>query len=283
MKKVITLTESELINVIKKTIQSSNLTVENKTVSDVYPYAQLSKNPKPSFIADVIKKSKGGSWFINDKEAWAEAAFMAIKNQSVYKQVQNFLGEDVYSFIEDFMDTKTKYHKKSVYDHYKTLFPDVLKTYLSSTPSLIPLYKEIENKLGDKFKKKHFDQEIKYSGGLKSTATGLSQNTLKNLNKLLLKYGLKGKVTVDADSFRDYKKQKDVFIRNAVKHGGSIDDGLRQAALPGFSQHHTGKALDISGHKFITDDMLKSFGFRRPYKNDTGFRMPEPWHIISNT
>lgn len=153
-------------------------------------------------------------------------------------------------------------------------------TYLSARPDLIPIYKDIERSLNDKFTKDHFEKEKKYSGGLKPISNGLSPNAKTMFGKLLKKYKLKGKVKVSNNSYRDYQKQKQTFIDMAKKNGGKIKDGLRQAALPGFSQHHTGKAFDISPSNLVSDKMLQAFGFKRPYKVDTGFRMPEPWHII---
>lgn len=162
----------------------------------------------------------------------------------------------------------------------KPVTKSVLDYYLVSRPELIPIYREIEKSLGDKFVKNHFQKEINYSGGLKKITNGVSQNAMTMFNKMLEKYNLKGKVKVSDNSYRDYQKQKNTFIEMAKKHGGKIKDGLRQAALPGFSQHHTGKALDVSPSSLITDKMLQEFGFKRPYKTDTGFRMPEPWHIL---
>ena len=159
---------------------------------------------------------------------------------------------------------------------------DVLTTYLSSKPELIPLYKEIEKTLGDKFTADHFDKEIKYSGGLKDENGGLSPEAIKSFNLMLKNNNLTGKVKYSSKSYRDYNLQKDTFIEHALKKGGKISDGLRQAALPGFSQHHTGKTFDFSPSSSLSDTTLSKYGFKRPYKTDTGFRMPEPWHIVYN-
>ena len=104
-------------------------------------------------------------------------------------------------------------------------------------------------------------------------------DAVASFNNMVKKYNLSG-VRIKDNSFRDHVKQKDTFIEMAIKNGGKIKNGLRQAALPGFSQHHTGKAFDISSSNLVTDKMLSSFGFKRPYPTDTGFRMPEPWHIF---
>ena len=107
----------------------------NVKQSTEYPYKQLSQNPKSSFIAEIIKKSKGSSWYKNDKESWAESAFNVIKSPSVYNEVSKILGRDVYSFIESFMDTKEMYHVNPIYSHYIKLFPGLTPT--NCTPDVL--------------------------------------------------------------------------------------------------------------------------------------------------
>ena len=48
-------------------------------------------------IASVIKQSPG---IFNDYEAWAEAAFMAIKTKSKYEQVKKELKKDPYEYVK---------------------------------------------------------------------------------------------------------------------------------------------------------------------------------------
>lgn len=96
----------------------------NVIQSAEFPFKELANNPKASFVADVIKKSKGSSWYKNDKEDWAEAAFNTIKSKSMYNDVSKKLGQDTYTFIDSFMNTKKEYHVNSIYDHYIELFPE---------------------------------------------------------------------------------------------------------------------------------------------------------------
>jgi len=156
---------------------------------------------------------------------------------------------------------------------------DVLSTYLSGNTELTKIYEQIETELNDKFQTDHFEQEIKYSGGLKDLSGGISETAQTKFNEMVSKLFLKNKVVINQSSYSDYNKQKEIFVKMAKKHGGTISNGLRQAALPGFSQHHTGKALDISNSNLISDKVLNDYGFIRPYKTDTKFRMPESWHI----
>ena len=82
------------------------------------PYDDLLKNPRSERIASVIKQSRG---IFDDYEAWAEAAFMAIKTKSKYARVTKILGQDAYKYVKNFMDTSTKYHKQSIDTSYKSL------------------------------------------------------------------------------------------------------------------------------------------------------------------
>ena len=92
--------------------------------------------------------------------------------------------------------------------------------------------------------------------------------------------------------FRSYLYQK-VVIARRVDSGMKIMDVLTRIAIPGFSEHHTGRAIDI-----ITDDCEKltedfeqtqafawlgknaeRFGFRMSYPRDnTHGIVYEPWH-----
>jgi len=77
------------------------------------PAAEINKitgNPgvTASEIANTINASKGGT-FGNDYEAWAQIAFNAIKDRSMYAEVKKLLGKDPYTFISDYMSTDKDY------------------------------------------------------------------------------------------------------------------------------------------------------------------------------
>ncbi|HEX7080665.1 MAG TPA: M15 family metallopeptidase [Gammaproteobacteria bacterium] len=83
------------------------------------------------------------------------------------------------------------------------------------------------------------------------------------------------------------------LIRAKLARGQDIAVILKANAAPGFSQHHTGKAVDIAtpGSRPLTEEFERSeaffwlqhnaerFGFRMPYgrNNRYGF-VYEPWH-----
>lgn len=93
-------------------------------------------------------------------------------------------------------------------------------------------------------------------------------------------------------SFRSYKYQA-TLIRNHLKQGRDIDEVLINIAAPGFSEHHTGCAIDVTteGVKPLLEEFenteafiwlsqnASKFGFKMSYPRDNkqGF-VYEPWH-----
>ena len=152
----------------------------------------------------------------------------------------------------------------------------VLQKYLGNNQELIKKYTEIENTLGDKFTEDHFKQEIAYSGPLKQLSNGILPETLEAFNSMKKNVPT---ISISDNSWRDYDKQKETLITYSKKYGGTISGGLKQAALPGFSQHHTGRAIDVKNYRNLTPDLLKQYGFVVSYPTQTSFRVAEPWHI----
>lgn len=92
--------------------------------------------------------------------------------------------------------------------------------------------------------------------------------------------------------FRSVARQAEI-IRDKLARGDRLDDILRANAAPGYSEHHTGRALDLtdgvapplsesfehtSAFAWLTQ-YAGRFGFRLSYPRDNrhGFG-PEPWH-----
>jgi D-alanyl-D-alanine carboxypeptidase len=93
-------------------------------------------------------------------------------------------------------------------------------------------------------------------------------------------------------AFRSVAYQADV-IRQKLSTGRSVDMILRVNALPGYSEHHTGRALDVTtpGAKPVDETFENSaafawlrhhagrFGFTLSYPRDNALGMAyEPWH-----
>lgn len=92
--------------------------------------------------------------------------------------------------------------------------------------------------------------------------------------------------------FRSFEYQAEL-IRKKIEAGQELGDILKVNAAPGFSEHHTGRAIDIAtpGSRPLTEEFETSpayawlqenaagFGFRMSYPRDNpeGF-IYEPWH-----
>lgn len=92
--------------------------------------------------------------------------------------------------------------------------------------------------------------------------------------------------------FRSFEYQAQL-IRNKLEAGQDIDEILKVNAAPGFSQHHTGCAIDIAtpGSRPLTEEFEDSeaFGWLSGAAHQYGFSMTypranrfgfiyEPWH-----
>ncbi len=92
--------------------------------------------------------------------------------------------------------------------------------------------------------------------------------------------------------FRSYEYQAGL-IRSKLEAGQEIDEILEVNAAPGFSQHHTGCAVDIAtpGCRPLTEEFEESeafawlqmnaasFGFSMTYPRDNPYGFVyEPWH-----
>ena len=89
----------------------------------------------------------------------------------------------------------------------------------------------------------------------------------------------------------DYQKQ---LIQRKLAAGQTWEQILRVSALPGYSEHHTGRTIDITTPNFkpLTEDFehssafkwlilhAKEFGFTMTYPRDNEFGIAyEPWHL----
>lgn len=93
-------------------------------------------------------------------------------------------------------------------------------------------------------------------------------------------------------AFRSLQYQHDLLVAK-LEHGQPIDQILRVNAAPGFSEHHTGRAIDVGtdgcdalatefentvAFQWLTEN-ASDFGFRMSYPRDNSFGIDyEPWH-----
>jgi D-alanyl-D-alanine carboxypeptidase len=92
--------------------------------------------------------------------------------------------------------------------------------------------------------------------------------------------------------FRSYMYQKNL-IEKHLKNGRKLEDILTDIAIPGFSEHHTGRAVDIyqNGNAVLEDSFEQTesflwltknahqYGFCMSYPRDNPWGIVyEPWH-----
>jgi len=128
-------------------------------------------------------------------------------------------------------------------------------------------------------------------------------NLVGRMQRLAPKTAVKWAAMVDAASadgiqlmivsgYRSIEYQAGL-IRNKIETGQSLGDILKVSAAPGFSEHHTGRAVDIAspGSRPLTEEFDGSPAFRWLSENAAGFGFSmtyprdnpygfiyEPWH-----
>lgn len=98
-------------------------------------------------------------------------------------------------------------------------------------------------------------------------------------------------------AFRSIEYQTDL-IKNKLENGREISDILNVNAIPGFSEHHTGRALDLSTPGFtpleVEFETSPAFNWLSQHASNYGFYMSypkdnelgiiyEPWHWAFTT
>ena len=114
--------------------------------------------------------------------------------------------------------------------------------------------------------------------------------------RMALAASTQGVVLAPYSGFRSIARQAEI-IRRKLSAGEIIDAILSVVAAPGYSEHHTGRAVDIGapGAEPLTEDFAQTPAFRWLQENAGafGFRMSfprgnphgiayEPWHWCHN-
>jgi hypothetical protein len=173
---------------------------------------------------------------------------------------------------------------------------DVISQYVSD-PRLQNLLRGIQSEFGEYFTKEHFDYEIGVSGQIKTESGGLIQSAVQAFNKMKDESGcpdifIKEKDTNDQTlsvSYRTYEDQKKRFINEGsnAPQGQKINTAMKRVSIPGYSQHHTGLAIDYGGNTICLREKawpngdfnkVNKWGFTLPYMSGN-IRMKEPWHL----
>jgi hypothetical protein len=165
---------------------------------------------------------------------------------------------------------------------------DVISRYVTE-PRIVSILKQIETTLGEKFNDQHFKTEIQFSGNLKQESGGLLPEVVKAFNKMKNESGCSDIFIKDGGvSYRSYEDQKTQFLQEAAKYSqDKINNALKRVAIPGFSQHHTGKSIDYGGNTICLRKNVwpngdfntpNKWGFTLPYMSGVK-RMEESWHL----
>jgi D-alanyl-D-alanine carboxypeptidase len=101
-----------------------------------------------------------------------------------------------------------------------------------------------------------------------------------------------GAKLLPVSAFRSVAYQRQIIERKLAA-GQKMEEILRVSAAPGFSEHHTGRAVDVTAHNYkpLTEEFegtaefnwltrrAKDFGFTMTYPRDNNFGVIyEPWH-----
>ena len=168
---------------------------------------------------------------------------------------------------------------------------DVISKYVTDG-RLQNILREIENSTGSKFTDTHFQKEISMSGQIKQEGGKLSNDAISAFNKMKNESGCNDIFIKDPKiSYRSYDDQKDQFLQEASKSPqgvNKIEFALKRVAIPGYSQHHTGKSIDYGGNTICLREKAwpngdfnkpNKWGFTLPYMSGN-IRMQEPWHLF---
>jgi D-alanyl-D-alanine carboxypeptidase len=111
----------------------------------------------------------------------------------------------------------------------------------------------------------------------------------KTMHSAALKDGVELQLV---SGYRSIEYQKNLFLKK-MQSGQSIDEILKVNAAPGYSEHHTGKALDLTcpGTEPLEEsfEQTEAFAWLQKHAADYGFVMSfprnnqfgllyEPWH-----
>ena len=148
---------------------------------------------------------------------------------------------------------------------------------------------------GQRITAAHIETEIRIEGSYQILATGIDNTTSTQMDKFLtaaqkLFPSIAGEIKRTSTGWRSYQDQITLFTKY-LQRDGSIANRQKSSALVGFSQHHTGKAIDIcstdlswwneSKHRPFKQWVAENcgaYGFKLPYKV-ANLRSEEPWHL----
>ena len=151
---------------------------------------------------------------------------------------------------------------------------------------------QLKNSYGVTITDEHIKRELEQEGGYREDSGGVDSEANTQVNKLIkdakIKFPKLKNTKGIISGYRSYSDQVKNFGSKAKSRG--IDDTQRANTIPGFSQHHTGKAFDIfsvetswwNKNSDVRDWVAKNapkYGFDVTYKKQGPLRIAEPWHL----
>jgi LAS superfamily LD-carboxypeptidase LdcB/peptidoglycan hydrolase-like protein with peptidoglycan-binding domain len=189
--------------------------------------------------------------------------------------------------------------EQDLYIIVKRVLNESIKDSLPSKKALEKLEKDYNVKIEDL----HIEDEREQEGvDYYDDNGGIDSKSKEQLKKLLSALYLEFKdAPKDKNSncdnipgcisgYRGYMTQASVFGGKMKSRKQLVSQRQKVSALPGFSQHHTGKTFDIVSvedsfwdsnpeiKKWVEDNVSK-YGFKLSYPSDGILRNAEPWHI----
>ena len=189
--------------------------------------------------------------------------------------------------------------EQELYRIVKRILNESLKDSLPSKKAL----EKLEKNYGVKIEDSHIEDEREQEGVSYYEDNGEVNDKAKEQLKKLLSdlYSEFKDAPKDGNSncdnipgcisgYRGYMTQADVFGKKMKSRKQTVSQRQKVSALPGFSQHHTGKTFDVLSvdnsfwdsnpkiKKWVEDNVSK-YGFKISYPSDGPLREAEPWHI----
>lgn len=186
-----------------------------------------------------------------------------------------------------------------LFKKYSKILNEGSKDNLNS--DILKSLQSIESTYSVKITDSNINNELEQEGQFYSDNSGIDSSALKNLKDLLKNlYSVFPDAPEDSNSncdgvkgcvsgYRGYSTQVKTF-GNKIQRDGGVANRQKYSALPGFSQHHTGKAFDILSVEpqwwdknskikdWVRDNVCK-YGFKISYPTQGVLRSAEPWHL----
>jgi murein DD-endopeptidase MepM/ murein hydrolase activator NlpD/LAS superfamily LD-carboxypeptidase LdcB len=195
---------------------------------------------------------------------------------------------NVKSVVSDFSDVSSiessnnKLSKEKIKSVKRNLLPKKIQDAI----------KRMEDLYGLKIYDEHINNELNQEGYWREDSGGENKKARIGIESLIRdarkKFGSRIPKVGVVSGYRSYIDQVNNFGSKASERG--ISNTQRANAIPGFSQHHTGKAYDIfsvdtewwnknSDIESWVANNAKNYGFDVTYKKQGPLRIAEPWHL----